>query len=96
MIQATVIGNVIVENTPTWLDDPSYLLVQPVDDKDAQNSLIALDLIGAKNGERVLISQGSSCRQTDFTRDKPVDAIICGIIDIVVRDNKEIYNKYEG
>ena len=86
----------MVENSRNWLDDPSYLLVEPCDSsgKKTASSFVALDLIGAKLGERVLISQGSSVRQTETTKDKPVDAIICGIIDQIVKEDKEVYTKW--
>ncbi|MCZ6757122.1 MAG: ethanolamine utilization protein EutN, partial [Bacteroidetes bacterium] len=40
-----------------------------------------VDSVGAGVGETVLFAQGSSARQTDLTRDKPVDAVIVAIVD---------------
>lgn len=42
---------------------------------------VAADAVGAGVGELVLIAQGSSARQTAQTKDKPVDAVIMGILD---------------
>jgi microcompartment protein CcmK/EutM len=43
--------------------------------------VVAVDSVGAGVGEIVLVAQGSSARQTDLTRDKPVDAVISAIVD---------------
>ena len=43
--------------------------------------LVAVDSVGAGTGEVVLVAQGSSARQTELSRDKPVDAIIVAIVD---------------
>ena len=42
---------------------------------------VAVDTVGAGEGELVLIVTGSAARQTDKTRDYPVDAAIIGILD---------------
>ena len=43
--------------------------------------VVAVDSVGAGVGEVVLFVQGSSARQTDLTRNKPVDAVIAAIVD---------------
>lgn len=55
-----------------------------------QATVIAVDSVGAGVGEVVLVAQGSSARQTTFTKNKPVDAVIMAIVDkldISVKDN---------
>ena len=47
---------------------------------------VAVDSVGAGAGEFVLFAAGSSARQTDATKDKPVDAVIMAIIDELKRD----------
>jgi microcompartment protein CcmK/EutM len=42
---------------------------------------VAVDSVGAGVGEVVLVAQGSSARLTEVTRNKPVDAVIIGIVD---------------
>ncbi len=42
---------------------------------------VAADTVGAGEGELVLVVIGSAARQTDKTRDYPVDAAIIGILD---------------
>ncbi|HMS16988.1 MAG TPA: EutN/CcmL family microcompartment protein [Planctomycetota bacterium] len=43
--------------------------------------VVAVDAVGAGPGEMVLVAQGSSGRQTEVTRDRPVDAVIMAIVD---------------
>lgn len=43
--------------------------------------LVAVDSVGAGVGETVLFAQGSSARQTEITKNKPIDAVITAIVD---------------
>ena len=43
--------------------------------------VVAVDSVGAGVGEIVLCATGSSARQTNQTKDKPVDAVIMAIVD---------------
>ncbi|AFN73426.1 ethanolamine utilization protein EutN/carboxysome structural protein Ccml [Melioribacter roseus P3M-2] len=55
------------------------------------STVIAVDSVGAGIGETVLVAQGSSARQTTFTKNKPVDAVIMAIVDkldVAINDNK--------
>lgn len=56
--------------------------------------VVAVDVIGADEGERVLIASGSSARQTDLTDARPVDAIIMAIVDHWQVDNQTVYSKF--
>jgi microcompartment protein CcmK/EutM len=55
--------------------------------------LVAVDLVGAGVEEIVIISQGSSARQTEITHQKPVDCVIVGIVDMVEEHNKIVFKK---
>ena len=76
------------------------LLLRPqlVDDKDpakfrpGQNTIVAVDSLGAGVGELVLFCQGSSARLAPNLKDAPVDAVIIGIVDTVDVLGKQIYN----
>lgn len=57
------------------------MVVSPASSEGA--AFVALDLVQAGVGERVLVSQGSSCRQTEYTKNTAVDAVIVGIVDTV-------------
>jgi microcompartment protein CcmK/EutM len=52
-----------------------------------------LDLVGAGTGEVVIVAQGSSARQTPFTKEKPIDAVIVGIVDLVEENGKVVFKK---
>ena len=54
---------------------------------------VAIDTVGAGEGEYVLVTQGSSARLTDMTRDVPTDAVITGIIDAIQIGGKEVFKK---
>jgi ethanolamine utilization protein EutN len=54
---------------------------------------VAVDTVGAGEGELVLVTQGSSARLTDMTSDVPTDAVIIGIIDSIQVAQEEIYKK---
>ncbi len=76
------------------------LLVRPqlVDEKDptkfrpGANTIVAVDSVGAGEGELVMFCQGSSARLAPNLKDAPVDAVIIGIVDSVDVLGKEIYN----
>jgi microcompartment protein CcmK/EutM len=42
---------------------------------------VAVDGVGAGEGELVLVAEGSAARQTPDTKERPVDAIIMAILD---------------
>jgi len=43
--------------------------------------VVAVDSVGAGEGEVVLYATGSSARLTSVTKDRPVDAVIMAIVD---------------
>jgi len=52
---------------------------------------VAVDTVGAGEGEWVLVTQGSSARLTDMTSNVPTDAVVVGIIDAIQANGKELY-----
>jgi microcompartment protein CcmK/EutM len=54
---------------------------------------IAVDVVGAGDGEIVLTAAGSSARLTEATRDRPVDAVILAIVDTVETQGRIRYTK---
>jgi microcompartment protein CcmK/EutM len=59
-------------------------------------SLVAVDTVGAGEGEIVLITQGSSARLTPETKSLPIDTVIVGIIDTVHVGHACVYHKEDG
>jgi microcompartment protein CcmK/EutM len=54
---------------------------------------VAVDLVDAGVGELVLTGHGSSARQTNQTKDCPVDAVIIAVIDHLEVDGEVVFRK---
>lgn len=100
MLIGRVKGNVVATQKAAQVGGQKLLVVEPysldetkkpVDMKPTGRVIVAVDTVGAGDGEYVLITQGSSARLTDFTGDMPVDAVIVGIIDRVTVGGATIY-----
>ena len=83
MILGKVIGTVWSTRKDENLVGAKFLIVRHIDleYKPKEATVIAVDSVGAGVGEVVLVAQGSSARQTSFTKNKPVDAVIMAIVD---------------
>ena len=95
MIFGRVVGNVVCTRKDEKLVGRKLLLVQPVDlqDQAKGNPLVAVDSVGAGEGELVLVVQGSSARQTSTTEGNPVDAAIFAIVDSIEKDRQLVFSK---
>ena len=95
MIFARVTGNVVCTQKDEKLVGSKLMLVQPVDLADAPkgNPIVAIDAVGAGEGELVLLVQGSSARQTSKTQGNPVDAVIFAIVDTIEQGGKHVFKK---
>jgi microcompartment protein CcmK/EutM len=98
MILARVQGTVVSTRKDHGLLGLKLLLVREVDAqfKPAGNPVVAADAVGAGEGEIVMVVAGSSARLTEVSRDKPVDAVIVGIVDAVEVAGKDVYRKSSG
>lgn len=54
-------------------------------------TFVAVDMLGAGEGDFVLITQGSSARLTPETKNLPIDTVVVGIIDQVHVDHACLY-----
>lgn len=63
--------------------------------KTTGRTFIAVDTVGAGEGEYVLITQGSSARLTPETKNLPVDTVVIGIVDSVHVEARCVYRKEE-
>lgn len=62
------------------------MLVDPEDPskfKPGMNTIVAIDTLGAGEGELVMFAQGSSARQAHGLKTLPVDAAVVGLVDTV-------------
>lgn len=58
-------------------------------------TFIAVDSLGAGEGDYVLLTQGSSARMTPETKHLPIDAVVIGIVDNVRVDDDSVYDRNE-
>jgi len=95
MIFGKIVGTVVSTQMEVGIKGRKCLLAQTCNHKGEVDDdyLVALDLVGAGVEEIVLISQGSSARQTEITYQKPVDCVIVGIVDMVEEYNQVVFRK---
>lgn len=70
------------------------MLVDPEDTskfKPGSNTIIAIDTLGAGEGELVMLAQGSSARQAEGLKQLPVDAAVVGLVDTVSIGGQKTY-----
>ena len=100
MFLARVLGSVVATKKDPTMSGRKLLLLRPqlVDEKDptrfrpGANTVVAVDSVGAGEGELVLFCQGSSARLAPGFDRAPVDAVIIGIVDAVDVLGKAIYS----
>ncbi|MDX2015340.1 MAG: EutN/CcmL family microcompartment protein [Myxococcaceae bacterium] len=83
MLLGKVVGTVVSTRKEPTLDGSTFLIVRGLDaeGKPTSTFVVAVDAVGAGVGEVVLYASGSSARQTEMTKDRPVDAVIMAIVD---------------
>ena len=83
MKMGRVIGSVVATRKDPSLEGVKFLVVEQLalDLEPEGGYVVAVDAVGAGPDDTVLFASGSSARQTDVTRDRPVDAVIMAIID---------------
>jgi len=67
-------------------------LIQP-DMKPSNNYVVAVDAVGAGEGEVVIVVRGSSARQAEKLTTVPTDASIIGIVDTVEFKGETVFQK---
>ena len=95
MLLGKVVGTVVASRKEPKLEGSTFLLVQQlgVDGAEGSGHVVAVDSVGAGPGEVVLYASGSSARQTELTRERPVDAVIMAIVDTWEVDGATVYTK---
>jgi microcompartment protein CcmK/EutM len=56
-------------------------------------TFVAVDTLGAGEGDFVLLTQGSSARLTPETKNLPIDAVVIGIVDQVHVEQLCVYHR---
>ncbi|MBM7866983.1 ethanolamine utilization protein EutN [Heliobacterium gestii] len=90
----TVVGNVVSTSKDESLVGSKLLIVKPMSNSSANKIglIVAVDTVGAGNGERVLVLQGTSARLILSNKNSAVDAAIVGIIDSVELDERLLHD----
>ena len=99
MFLAQVVGHVTSPVQIHHLDARSLLLVQPITPtgEESANARIAIDTVGAGEGDRVLIiDEGNSGRQILGTPDAPVKTLVVGVIDHIELGGESVYDHCKG
>ena len=103
MFVAKVTGSVVATQKVDSMVGHKLLVVEPYRlEANERKSLVttgrtfvAVDTVGAGEGEYVLICQGSSARLTPETKNLPIDTVIIGIVDSVRVDDVSVFNRQD-
>jgi ethanolamine utilization protein EutN len=101
MFVALVTGSVVATQKAESMTGHKLLVVEPyrLEEKSRDRlvstgrTFIAVDTLGAGEGQFVLVTQGSSARLTPETKSLPIDAVVIGLVDTVRIEGKEIFKK---
>jgi ethanolamine utilization protein EutN len=101
MFLAKVTGAVVATQKVDSMVGQKLLVVEPYRlDPAGRSSLVttgrtfvAVDMLGAGEGDYVLITQGSSARLTPETKNMPIDCVVIGIVDQVRADQGMVYSR---
>ena len=85
---STMVGQKLMVVEPYRLESEKRETLAPTG-----RTFIAVDTIGAGEGDYVLITQGSSARLTDETHKLPIDAVMVGHVDTVHVDTGCVYSR---
>lgn len=90
MILARIVGTVVATRKDPRLEGKKLLIVKPISPEghDESGYVVAVDTVNAGFRETVLMVSGSSARNAEGCKDRPVDAAIIGIVDSVQLDQK--------
>lgn len=95
MILGKVVGTVVAIKKDIDIVGARFLLIDICNQRGEKKDdfIVALDLVGAGYDELVIISQSTPARETQITNNKPIDAIIVGIIDVIDENENIVYKK---
>ena len=83
MLLGKVVGTLVATRKDEKMEGLKFLVVRQisVDGQESANYVVAVDAVGAGEGEVVMYASGSSARQTKITDQRPCDAVIMAIVD---------------
>jgi microcompartment protein CcmK/EutM len=103
MFVARVTGSVVATQKTGTMIGHKLLVVEPyrLEEKSRDRlvttgrTFIAVDTLGAGEGQFVLVTQGSSARLTPETKSLPIDAVVIGLVDSVRVDGRDVFSRAE-
>lgn len=95
MVIGKVNGTAVSTVKQETLANHKLLLVTPTDPsgKETGQPFLAVDLVGAGEGEMVFVVQGSSARVAAGSNTSAADAAVVGILDSLHYGGKKTYQK---
>lgn len=95
MLIAKVIGTTIATIKDEKLVGRKLLILRQTDEHGVPTGrpYVAVDTLDAGVGELVLTCAGSSARQTNITKDTPVDAVVMAVIDSLEVEGQATFRK---
>lgn len=95
MLIAKVIGSTVSTIKDEKLVGKKLLIVRQVDEHyiPVGKPFVAVDTVNAGVEDLVLVTLGSGARQTELTKDTPVDSVIIGMIDSLSVEGELVYSK---
>lgn len=92
---ARVAGMVVATRKEPSMEGSTFLLLERVNEKlePKGDFVVAVDAVGAGEGEIVLYAAGSSARQTQITRERPADAVVMAIVDSFSIGDQVVFRK---
>ncbi len=101
MFVAKVTGSLVSTQKLESMVGYKLLVVEPyrLDAEDRKRlvttgrTFVAVDMLGAGEGDFVLIAQGSSARLTPETKNLPIDTLVIGLVDQVHVAETAVYRR---
>ncbi len=101
MFVAKVTGSLVSTQKLDSMVGFKLLMVEPyrLDPQDRTQlvttgrTFVAVDTLGAGEGDLVLIAQGSSARLTVETKNMPIDTLVIGLVDQVHVEETAVYER---
>ena len=86
MVLGRVTGQVVATHKERLLEGVKFLEVEKIDPESLEGTgdfVVAIDAVGAGEGEVVFYASGSSARMTEVTTGRPADATITAIVESI-------------
>jgi microcompartment protein CcmK/EutM len=95
MLLVKIVGSLVATQKDPNLNGSKLLIGKEIrlDGKMTETYHVAVDTVGAGNGEVVVLVRGSSARMAEFTGQKPIDTAVIAIVDEIEIDRQIVWKK---